>query len=132
MDTKKIAYIVVTAVFCIGILPGAVLDIAQPDFVAETMAGIQLPLYVLTLIGIWKLLGIVALAAPQFRRVNEWAYAGFFFDLTGAMWVHLAGGDPLSSAVPAGVLMVPLFASYWLRDARQMPATSTLGRAATA
>lgn len=48
------------------------------------MAKIGLPLYVLTLVGIWKLLGFVALAAPRFRRINEWAYAGFVFDLTGA------------------------------------------------
>ena len=86
MDTRRIVYLVATGLFCIGIFPGAVMDIVQPAMVVEAMTKIQLPMYLLVLIGVWKILGAVALAFPRFRTLNEWAYAGFFFDLTGELF----------------------------------------------
>ena len=121
MSKTRLAYPVVTGLFCLMILPGAVMDIVQPQVVVDTMAGIGLPLYVLTLIGIWKLLGIVALAQPRFRRINEWAYAGFFFDLTGAAFCHWAGGDPIFAIITPLVFLLPLGASYVLRDQAHAP-----------
>ena len=92
MNKSRIAFWILTGLFCLGIAPGAVLDIAQPDMVVEIVQTLELPLHLLTLIGIWKLLGIVALLRPQWRRLNEWAYAGFVFDLTGAAFLHGAVG----------------------------------------
>ena len=116
---QKIAYIVTTVLFVLAIAPSSILDIVQPEIVVTTMEGIDLPLYVLTLIGFWKILGIIALALPRFRRVNEWAYAGFFFDLTGAAWVHFAGGDTAVSIITPLVFLVLLAPSYLLRPRRQ-------------
>jgi len=116
MDKQHVGFVIATALFCVGILPGAVMDIVQPEMVVEVMQAIDLPLYVITLIGGWKLLGIVALALPRFRRINEWAYAGFFFDLTGAAWCHAMGGDTVASIVTPLVFLLPLGASYVLRD----------------
>ena len=69
----------------------------------------------------WKLLGAVALAAPGLERlgpwierVREWAYAGFFFDLTGAAYLHGLVGDYADVVTPA-VFAALLLASYWLR-----------------
>lgn len=96
-------------------LPGAVMDILQPDFVVAMAGTLQVPLAVLTLVGVWKLLGIIALARPGWRRINEWAYTGFFFDLTGAMMVHAAAGDT-AGVVPPAVFVGVLIASYLLRQ----------------
>jgi len=130
------AYIALTALFSVAILPGAVLDIAQPDFVVDAMATIDMPLYVITLIGVWKLLGIVALALPRFRRINEWAYAGFFFDLTGAAFAHAAAGDVPSSVITPLVFLPLLGASYFLRDKRaaaaRLPVRGGVGSASAA
>lgn len=50
------------------------------------------PLYMLPFIGVAKLLGIIALLVPGFPRIKEWAYAGMFFDLTGAVYSGLITG----------------------------------------
>ena len=42
------------------------------------------PLYFFAILGIWKVLGAIAILVPGFPRLKEWAYAGIFFDLTGA------------------------------------------------
>ncbi len=115
MNKKKTAFIAVTALFSLAILLGAVMDITQPEMVVTIMESIGLPLHLLTLIGIWKLLGVGALAFPKFRRVNEWAYAGFFFDLTGAAYVHAAAGD-WAGVAPPFVLIGLLLTSYRLRS----------------
>lgn len=93
MKKSRIAYIVLTVLFCLLMAPGAIMDLVQPDMVVEITEGLGLPLYVLTLMGIWKILGFVALAIPGLQRIKEWAYAGFFFDLTGASFCHGASGD---------------------------------------
>ena len=50
-------------------------------------------LYFLTIIGVWKVLGAIAILVPGFARLKEWAYAGIFFDVTGAAASHWAVGD---------------------------------------
>ena len=114
--TRKTAFTVLTALFGLGMLPGAVLDIAQPDFVVEMSGILGIPLALLTLVGVWKLLGIAALLTPGRPRLKEWAYAGFFFDLTGAAFLHAAVGDVAGVPVPL-LLVVLLVASYVLRNA---------------
>ena len=60
---------------------------------AEDMEHLGYPAYVLILLGVWKLLGAVAVLVPRFPRLKEWAYAGMFFNYTGAVASHLAVGD---------------------------------------
>ncbi len=116
MSRNRIAFIVITAVFALGTLPGAVMNLLQPPMVAEMMDKLSLPLHLLTLLGVWKLLGIVALAAPaKYRRIKEWAYAGFFFDLSGAAYLHGAVAD-FEGMVPSLGLLVLLVGSYLLRS----------------
>ncbi|HEV2349807.1 MAG TPA: DoxX family protein [Terriglobia bacterium] len=59
------------------------------------------PTYFLVILGVWKLLGAVALLIPRFPRLKEWAYAGAFFAYTGAVASHLSVGD-----FPAGELVL--------------------------
>jgi hypothetical protein len=42
------------------------------------------PMYFFAIIGVWKVLGAIAILVPRYPRLKEWAYAGIFFDLTGA------------------------------------------------
>jgi len=69
---------------------------STPEWV-EIFKQLGYPLYMLPFIGVAKLLGIIALLVPGFHRLKEWAYAGMFFDLTGAVYSGLAVGgfDPL-------------------------------------
>lgn len=114
----KIAFYGTTGLFVLGILPGAVLDLIQPDFVLASIARINVPPALLLLIGVWKILGVVALVVPGYPRVKEWAYAGFFFDLVGAAWLHIAAKD-YANVAPAFVFLALLVASYLLRARRR-------------
>lgn len=81
------------------------------------MAALGYPAYLLTLIGIWKLLGVVALFLPRTPLLKEWAYAGFFFLLTGALFSHVAVGHGAAELFPAALLLALLVLSWWLRPA---------------
>lgn len=86
-----------TALFCAFMLTSTIPNIlSAPEWVA-VFEQLGYPLYMLPAIGVAKLLGIIALLVPGFPRIKEWAYAGFFFDLTGAVYSGLAVGgfDPL-------------------------------------
>lgn len=93
MKTKIIAYWATTAIVVFAMVSGAAAEVAQRP---ETVAGMVLLgylVYFVTIIGIWKLLGGIALLAPGFPRLKEWAYAGIFFNMTGAVASHAVVGD---------------------------------------
>src|ERR1022692_3195779 len=70
------------------------------------------PLYFLTFLGISKLLGVVALLIPGYPRIKEWAYAGFTFDLIGAVYSSIAVGDPASKWVFMLIFIALVAGSY--------------------
>lgn len=127
---KNLAFTITTALFCVGMLPGGVMNLIQPQIAVDMAGTLGIPLALLSLVGVWKLLGVAALATPGFARVKEWAYAGFFFDLTGAAFLHLAAKDYGGVAVPL-VLTGVLVASYLLRPGLKT-AESDLPTGATA
>jgi len=72
-----------------------------------------LPLYILTVLGVWKILGVVAVLAPRLPLVKEWAYAGFFFLMTGAIFAHVAVGDGVKELWPS-LLLIGLLVVSWV------------------
>ena len=79
---------------------------------ANSMAALGYPAYLLTLLGIWKVLGVGAILRPGHERLKEWAYAGFAFDLSGALFSHVAVGDGLGQILPP-LAMLTLMAISW-------------------
>lgn len=75
------------------------------------------PVYFLTLLGVWKILGTIAVLVPKFPLVKEWAYAGFFFTMTGALFSHIAMGDPMTELFPSLLLLVLTVVSWYFRPA---------------
>ena len=75
------------------------------------------PIYFLTILGIWKILGVVALLIPKFPLLKEWAYAGFFFAMSGAVFSHIASGDSMTENVPAFLLLILTVISWYFRPA---------------
>ena len=73
------------------------------------------PVYFLTILGIWKILGVVAILIPKFPILKEWAYAGFFFVVTGAAYSHIAVGDSMKELFPAVLLLVMTVVSWYFR-----------------
>ncbi|QGQ45578.1 DoxX family protein [Metabacillus sediminilitoris] len=96
MKKIKIIYWIFTGPFVTLMIFGSIPDIMSvPDAVA-LFNHLGYPTYLLPFLGIAKLLGVVAILIPGFPRIKEWAYAGFVFDLTGAMYSSISVGDPAS------------------------------------
>src|SRR5258706_1573429 len=81
------------------------------------------PVYLLTILGVWKILGVVALLIPKFPLLKEWAYAGFFFVMSGAALSHIASGDSVSELLPSLLLLILTVVSWYFRPLdRKIPA----------
>ena len=125
MDKRKVGYWVSTALLVPPFLLGGVLDIMAPPDVVQTLSHLGYPAYFAPLIGIWKVLGVIALLVPRFPRLKEWAYAGFIFDTTGAAVSHAASGDPAVNVIVPMVIAGVVMLSWWLRPAsRKLGSTS--------
>ena len=115
-------YWLVTGLLVAFITLGAALDVAQtPDAVAF-IRHLGYPVYFLRLIGCWKLLGVAALLLPSRPHLKEWAYAGLFFDTTGAVYSHLATGDGPADWGPAFLGVLLTLGSYYLYRRREAAA----------
>ena len=110
----KIAYWTFTILMIILMLFSAVSGFTKTPDGEAMMQHIGYPMNVLRLLGVAKILGVIAILVPGYPRLKEWAYAGFVFDLTGALYAGLATGDPLLqwSFVIFGLILV--FGSYFL------------------
>jgi len=94
MKTKMGGYWITTGLLVFAIGSGGVAELAHlPGNVEGMVHVLGYPLYFMTIIGFWKVLGAIALLAPRFPRLKEWAYAGIFFNVTGAAASHVAVGD---------------------------------------
>ena len=93
---KNIAYWVFTGIVALETAAGAQWDLSRNDFVKQTFTHLGYPLFLLTIIGAWKIPAFIVILIPKFPLVKEWAYAGLFFVYTGAAASHLAIGDGFS------------------------------------
>ena len=98
-----IAYWVTTVLVAFELAMGGVWDVLRVPQVRWLIERLGYPPYFLVILGIWKLLGAVALVIPRFPRLKEWAYAGVLFDLTGAVASLLASG-----LIDAGTMAYPI------------------------
>jgi uncharacterized membrane protein YphA (DoxX/SURF4 family) len=123
---NKIIYWVATLWLSAGMLATGVQQLFQMEVDgavsppgAYGMRLLGYPLYFLTIIGVWKILGVIALLVPRFPLVKEWAYAGFVFLLTGAIYSHIATGNPPKELFPSVLLLVLTGISWYLRPAER-------------
>src|SRR5438045_1923594 len=129
---NKIIYWIATLWLALGMLSTGALQLfkvraegalAPPGVYGITHLGY--PVYFLTLLGIWKIFGVVALLAPKFPLLKEWAYAGFFFAMSGAIFSHIAVGDPMKELLPSLLLLILTVISWYFRPAdRKIISTS--------
>jgi uncharacterized membrane protein YphA (DoxX/SURF4 family) len=115
MKTRRIGYWVTTGLTVLAFALGGVTDLKGGKDIAAGMAHLGYPLYFAAILGVWKLLGAVAVAVPRFPRLKEWAYAGMMFDLTGAAVSHASSGDPIGKVATPLVILLLVLASWALR-----------------
>jgi len=90
---KQIAYWVITTLLVFSVISGGVAELMRLPGNVDGMARLGYPLYFLAILGFWKVLAGIALVVPRFPRLKEWAYAGVFFNMTGAAASHIIADD---------------------------------------
>ena len=118
------AYWVTTVLLALACILGGSVDVAHPPSAVAFLAHLGYPAYFAPMIGAWKILGGLAVLAPRFPRLKEWAYAGIFFDLTGAAISHAVTGDPAANVIVPLVLVAIGFGSWSLRPASRKLASA--------
>lgn len=113
--TPTVVYWILTALFLLPMAGSGVPELLfeGPAATATTIAHLGYPLYLMRILGFAKILGAVAIVSNRSRTLKEWAYAGYTFDLLGAMASHLAVGDGPVAVVPA-VMLAFVLSSYGL------------------
>lgn len=115
--TNKIIYWIATIWLALGMLSTGIVQLIQMKEEVHMMEHLGYPLYFLTILGIWKILGVLVVLIPKFPLVKEWAYAGFFFAMSGAVFSHLAVGDGAKDFFGPVLLIVLTVVSWYLRPA---------------
>lgn len=117
---KKITYWIATIWLSLGMVSTGLVQLLKAK---EGQGGVEMinhlgyPVYLLTLLGICKILGVVAILVPRFPVVKEWAYAGFIFIMAGAIFSHIATGDQATAIIPSLLLLALTVISWYTRPA---------------
>lgn len=114
---NQIIYWVSTGLLCLGMLAGGLAQLFQAKPNVDGIMRLGYPLYFLAILGTWKLLGVVALLIPKRPVLKEWAYAGFFFAMTGAVLSHMLSGESFTTYLAPLVFAMLTVISWYFRPA---------------
>ena len=120
--SHKIIYWIATIWLALGMLSGGIFQLLQVKASVDGIMHLGYPAYFVSLLGVWKILGVIALLVPGYPVVKEWAYAGFFFAMSGAVISHVICGDPMAQIFPSLFAVILTVISWYFRPAnRRVP-----------
>ena len=119
---KTIAFWLLTGLIVVSQGASGIADLLKVQGMVDGVTELGYPTYILTILGPFKKLGAIVLTIPGLLRLKEWAYAGFFFDFSGAFLSHVYHGDSIDLMLPALIAVLVLLGSYFLRpESRRLP-----------
>lgn len=121
---NKIIYWVSTLWLALGMASTGIVQLSKSQTEVDNIMHLGYPAYLLTILGIWKILGVIAVLIPKFPVLKEWAYAGFFFAMTGATFSRIASGDSINAMFPSLLLLVLTVVSWYYRPANRKVITA--------
>ncbi|MBB2145525.1 DoxX family protein [Pedobacter sp. LMG 31464] len=121
--TTKIFYWIATIWLSLGMASTGIVQVLQLKEEVAMFTHLGYPIYLLTILGVWKILGVISVLIPKFPVVKEWAYAGFFFAMSGAIFSHLAAGDGAKEYFGPTLLLVLTVVSWYFRPADRKTVT---------
>ena len=113
----KIIYWISTIWLALGMLSSGIVQLLKMKEEVDMFTHLGYPMYFLTILGIWKILGVVALLILRFPLLKEWAYAGFFLAMSGAVFSHIASGNSVKEIFPPLLLLILAVVSWYFRPA---------------
>ncbi len=99
MNLKNIAYWISLVLFSVAMGFGGVADLMKNPEIMNSLKQLGYPEYLAMILGFWKIAGVIAILLPRLGLLKEWAYAGFFFDLSGASLSHIMVQDDLAKVI---------------------------------
>ncbi|AQX13331.1 MULTISPECIES: DoxX family protein [Elizabethkingia] len=123
---RKIIYWIFTLWMALGMASTAIVQLLKSKDELANFTNLGYPSYLMTIIGVWKLLGVFAILISGRLLLKEWAYAGFFFVMSGAVISHLIIGDTISRTFPAVLLFVLVIISWYFRPSSRKISTTGL------
>lgn len=114
---NKIIYWVTTVWLALGMLSTAIVQLIKMGEEVKNFSNLGYPLYLMTLLGVWKILGVIAILIPKFPLLKEWAYAGFFFTMSGALFSHIINSDDAITLFGPALLLILTLLSWYYRPA---------------
>ena len=124
MTHARVFYLSATGVAAAFMAMSAIPDVLRDAQAVAIFEHLGYPAYLLPFLGTAKLLGVGTVVLPGLPRLKEWAYAGLFFDLAGALYSHLSLGDPPSAWIFPIIGLLLVGSSYALRAANRAAAAS--------
>jgi hypothetical protein len=116
---NKIIYWIATIWLAAAMLASGLQQIFHTKSFVDIIVPLGYPLYFLYILGAWKVLGVIAILIPKFGLLKEWAYAGFFFAMSGAVISHIASGSSIKEIIPSLVLLIMTVVSWYFRPAER-------------
>ena len=114
--SRVIAYWITTVPVAAELAVGGIWDLLRIDYVRNVIEHLGYPTYLLTIMGIWKVPGAVALLMRRYPRMQEWAYAGAIINYASATASHLIVGDAIGAIIAPAALLALTAASWTLRQ----------------
>ncbi|WP_116107350.1 DoxX family protein [Lewinella sp. IMCC34191] len=115
---NKIIYWISTAWLALGMVSTGLVQVLRQAESVEMFLSLGYPEYLMSIVGVAKLLGVPVILLPGLPLLKEWAYAGYFFLMAGAIVSHLAAGEP-QDGLPALLLLLLTLISWYLRPAHR-------------
>lgn len=123
---NKIIYWVATLWLALGMTSTGIVQLIKMKEEVNMMQHLGYLVYFLTILGIWKILGVIAILIPKFPLLKEWAYAGFFFAMSGAVISHLACNDDAAAFFGPSLLLILIVLSWYFRPMERRIISVTL------
>lgn len=112
---NKIIYWIATLWLSLGMFSTGLVQLLRLKEEVDMFSHLGYSLYVMTILGTWKMLGVIAVLIPKFPLLKEWTYAGFFFAMSGAVISHLAIGDGAKELFGPTLLLILTVVSWYFR-----------------
>ncbi|REC76467.1 DoxX family protein [Chryseobacterium elymi] len=112
---NRIIYWIFTIWMALGMVSTAIVQLMKNEDELKNFTNLGYPAYLMTIIGVWKLLGVIAVLIPKRPLLKEWAYAGFSFVMSGALISHIIVGDTFGRTFPALLLLILVIISWYFR-----------------
>jgi len=120
---NKIIYWIATIWLALGMVSTAIVQLMKTKEEVDMMTRLGYPIYFLLIIGVWKILGVIAVLIPKLPLLKEWAYAGFFFLMSGAVISHLVFGDAAKDLFGPMLLITLTVISWYFRPSDRKTAS---------